>query len=117
MARGSKTGGRGKGTPNRATAAKAAEIAASGLTPLDYMLNVLRDENIEWRRRDEMAKAAAPYVHPKLATVEQRSEQEHPFLTYLENMNAKAKAEREAAKAQGEGTGSGNREHQQGDTP
>lgn len=65
-----KLGGRQKGTPNRATAAKAAEIAASGLTPLDYMLDIMRDETAEPDRRDDMAKAAAPYVHPKLAAVD-----------------------------------------------
>ena len=35
---GERRGGRRKGTPNRAIAAKAAEIAASGMTPLDYMV-------------------------------------------------------------------------------
>lgn len=69
MAKGIKTGGRQKGTPNKATAAKAAEIAASGETPLDYMLRVMRDPTVEHPRRDEMARAAAPYVHPKLASV------------------------------------------------
>src|SRR5262245_15567308 len=42
LPKGHKTGGRQKGTPNTATAAKAAAIEASGLTPLDYMLSVLR---------------------------------------------------------------------------
>lgn len=69
MATGRKTGGRQKGTPNRATAAKAAEVASSGLTPLDYMLNVMRDEDQPFPRRDDMAKSAAPYVHAKLAAV------------------------------------------------
>jgi hypothetical protein len=70
MATGRKTGGRTKGTPNRATAAKAAAIAASGLTPLDYMLTIMRDEAAPAERRIEAAKAAAPYVHPKLAAIE-----------------------------------------------
>lgn len=70
MAAGKKTGGRTKGVPNKATAAKVQEIAASGLTPLDYMLGVMRDTSIDVDRRDDMAKAAAPYVHPKLAAVE-----------------------------------------------
>ena len=70
MAIGKKTGGRKKGVPNRATAAKAAAIEASGLTPLDYMLSVLRDEKADARRRDDMAKAAAPYVHPRMAPAE-----------------------------------------------
>jgi hypothetical protein len=47
MAIGKKTGGRKKGAPNKATAAKAAAIEASGLTPLDYMLSVMRDEKVE----------------------------------------------------------------------
>lgn len=63
-----KVGGRQKGTPNKATAAKAAEIAASGLTPLDYLMSLLRDENNALPIRMEAAKNAAPYVHPKLAS-------------------------------------------------
>ena len=70
MAAGRKTGGRVKGVPNKATAAKVKEIQATGLAPLDYMLAVMRDTRAEPSRRDEMAKAAAPYVHPKLAAIE-----------------------------------------------
>jgi hypothetical protein len=65
-----KLGGRKKGTPNKATARKAAEIAASGLTPLEYLLSVMRDQSREENVRIEAAKAAAPYVHPKLANIE-----------------------------------------------
>ena len=68
--KGVRQGGRQKGTPNRATAAREAAIAASGLTPLDYMLTVLRDETMKPERRDWAANAAAPYVHPKLASVD-----------------------------------------------
>ena len=77
MAAGKKTGGRQKGTPNRATALKAEEIAATGETPLDYMLRVMRDPSIEHCRRDDMAKACAPYVHPKLAATELIGKVEH----------------------------------------
>lgn len=70
MAVGRKTGGRTKGTPNRATAKREREIAKSGLTPLEYMLKVMRNERADASRRDDMAKAAAPYVHPKLAAVQ-----------------------------------------------
>ena len=39
-------------------------VAQSGTdTPLDYMLNVMRDAEAENARRDQMARAAAPYVH------------------------------------------------------
>ena len=71
MAHGTKTGGGSrKGIPNKATAAKAEAIAASGLTPLDYLLSVVRDETIERTMRIDASKAAAPYVHPKLANIE-----------------------------------------------
>jgi hypothetical protein len=74
MARGQKTGGRVKGTPNKATAAKEAEIAASGLTPLDFMLEVLRDTDRAFDARMDAAKAAAPYVHPKRAPVDSKGD-------------------------------------------
>lgn len=61
--------GRPKGSPNKATAAKAAAIAASGLTPLDYLLDVMRN-GIDPVARLDAAKAAAPYVHPKLQPVD-----------------------------------------------
>ena len=69
MATGKKTGGRRKGTPNRRTAEMRAEIAASGEMPLAYMMRIMRDPTTEPHRRDAMAKAAAPYVHPTLAAV------------------------------------------------
>ena len=70
MARGYKTGGRKKGSFNKATAQQRDEILHSGLSPLDWMLQVLRDPSQPNERRDEMAKAAAPYVHPRLAAVD-----------------------------------------------
>jgi hypothetical protein len=71
---GERRGGRKKGTPNKATTAASiqAEIAASGEKPLDYMLRVMRDETAEPTRRDAMARASAPYVHPTLAAVAHR---------------------------------------------
>jgi hypothetical protein len=62
--------GRQKGAPNKATAERQAAIAASGEAPLDYMIRVMRDQSAPVERRDEMAKAAAPYVHPRLAAIE-----------------------------------------------
>ena len=67
---GERRGGRQKGTPNRATAAKADEIAASGMTPLDYMISVMRDESATRAERMEAAAKAAPYVHPRLSAIE-----------------------------------------------
>lgn len=62
--------GRKAGTPNKANAERQAEVAASGLTPLDYMLTMLRDENAAAADRMWAAEKAAPYVHPKLAAIE-----------------------------------------------
>ena len=45
MAKGRKTGGRTKGVPNRVTTHMREELALSGLTPLPYMLALLRDPN------------------------------------------------------------------------
>jgi len=72
MARGGERPGAGRkaGTPNKATAEQREAVKASGLTPLEYMLQVMRDDAADLARRDDMAKAAAPYVHPKLAAIE-----------------------------------------------
>ena len=70
MAKGIKTGGRKRGTPNKAPARKAAEIAESGLTPLEYLLQVLRDERKATDERLEAARSAAPYAHPRLSAVQ-----------------------------------------------
>ena len=67
MAKGRKTGGRQKGSRNKYS--REAEIAASGLTPLEYLLSIMRGDGKPLERL-EAARAAAPYVHPKLASVE-----------------------------------------------
>jgi len=41
------------------------EAAKSDMTPLDYMLMVMRNPEEPKDRRDKMAIAAAPYVHGK----------------------------------------------------
>src|SRR5271165_2752159 len=102
MAIGKKTGGRRKGTPNRASSERQAIVAESGVTPLDVIL-----ENMRWADQEaakimakllspdaptdsievlqtvktllrlrelacEWAHMAAPYVHPRLAAVAHR---------------------------------------------
>ncbi len=66
--------GRPPGAVNKATAARQAEVAASGVTPLEYMLQIMRDEAADEAKRLDAAKAAAPYVHPRLAAVEHSGE-------------------------------------------
>lgn len=62
--------GRKKGEPNKRTAALVAKVEATGITPLDYLLGIMRDDTAEPRDRQNAAVAAAPYVHAKLASVE-----------------------------------------------
>lgn len=76
---GERRGGRQKGTPNKATQARQAAIAESGVTPLQYMIDQMRAPLPSPKSKGypaavllkfEAAKAAAPYVHAKLASVE-----------------------------------------------
>lgn len=64
---GERRGGRKKGTRNKKNAALIEAIEKSGITPLEYMLKTMRNPKMDVSRRDDMAKAAAPYVHPRLA--------------------------------------------------
>jgi hypothetical protein len=76
MARGGKRDGAGRkaGTANVKTRELADAAAQEGLLPLEYMLNVLRDETAEAKDRMWAAEKAAPYVHAKLASVEHKGE-------------------------------------------
>lgn len=66
-----KGAGRKKGAATAKTREIADRIAADGdEQPLEYMIRVMRDKTAEDARRDDMAKQAAPYIHPKLAAVE-----------------------------------------------
>jgi len=53
------------------------------------MLAVMRDSSEPPERRDEMAKAAAPYVHPKLAATEVQhgSTEQNPLKLILEQID------------------------------
>lgn len=70
MAQGIKTGGRQKGSKNLKQKEVREKIVASGLTPLEYMMKILRDSKQTLEVRLEAAKSAAPYVHPKLTATE-----------------------------------------------
>ena len=70
---GERRGGRAAGTKNRSTIAHlelAEAMLASGLRPLEYMLDRLRDVTEDPKIRREMAVAAAPYMHPKMSAIE-----------------------------------------------
>lgn len=74
---GARTGaGRKPGAANKATAAARAMAEATGETPLEFMLRRMRDEDAPMDDRMDMAKAAAPFVHSKLSSVEAKVEVE-----------------------------------------
>ena len=47
---------------------------ADGQTPLDYMLEVMRDRGADKARRDRMAVALAPFLHRKLEDMGKKGE-------------------------------------------
>lgn len=72
MARGGSRPGAGRktGSATKRTREIADAALAEGLTPLEYMLKILRDESQAQDARMDAAKSAAPYIHPRLAAIE-----------------------------------------------
>jgi hypothetical protein len=46
---------------------------------LEFLLQVMRDVEADEARRIDAAKAAAPFVHPKLASVDLGNKDDKPF--------------------------------------
>ena len=82
VARSSTSGqGRRKGVKNKKTL-ELRKAVSKGLTPLQHMLRVMRSRSkkVDDARRDDMAKAAAPYVHPRLTAVEATGKDGTPLI-------------------------------------
>lgn len=82
--------GRPRGSEGKRTIA-IREIAdsaiADGQLPLEYMLEVMRTSK-DAKRRDAMAVAAAPYVHPRLsATKVSTEDDEDPFKVIMRSLD------------------------------
>lgn len=79
-----KGAGRKPGSATAKTREIADKAASEGITPLEYMLQIMRTEESESEdvrdmlaqraMRFEAAKAAAPYIHPRLAAIEHTGE-------------------------------------------
>jgi len=72
-----KTGGRQKSGVDKIK--REAILAAQGITPLDYMMMLVRNETEEKAVRLDAAKAAAPYVHARLQAVTLGGDPENPI--------------------------------------
>lgn len=73
--------GRPKGSKNKRNQEILRKAQESGKLPLEYMLEVMRDPKTDAPRRDEMAKAAAPYLHARLAAISHSGPQGGPIQT------------------------------------
>jgi hypothetical protein len=92
---GERRGGRQKGTPNKRTVAKQAladRLRSSGITPLEYMLKVMRSrsKSVADERRDDMAKAAAPFMHPRLNAIQHTGKDGEPIRVTFTGLDAGA---------------------------
>ena len=76
--------GRKKGIPNRSTQERMAALIAGGESPLEFMLRVMRDTTVDYSVRQDMAKASAPYMHPRLATTEITGDADKPVAHKVE---------------------------------
>lgn len=76
MARGGRRPGAGRkkgtkiDTARQQMLARTQAVALADLTPLEFMLKVLRDESRDDAERMQAAIQAAPYVHPRLAATQ-----------------------------------------------
>jgi hypothetical protein len=66
---GERRGGRQKGTPNKKTVLRNAALGAAAadpnVLPLDFLLALMRDQNLPLETRVTVAHEALPYVHSK----------------------------------------------------
>ena len=62
--------GRKRGSVAKVDAEVRKAALKEGISPLDYMLKIMRDSGADEHRRDDMAKAAAPYLHAKLQSLQ-----------------------------------------------
>jgi len=82
---GERRGGRQRGTPNKTTALKTAALSAASadpdLSPIDFLLGIMRDPKAPTGLRVQVARAAAPLLHgkSKIASLEDRASNANKF--------------------------------------
>lgn len=62
--------GRKAGAATKKTKEIADQAAQDGITPLEFMLRIMRDTKSEQKDRMAMAVSAAPYIHARLSSIE-----------------------------------------------
>ncbi len=69
-------------------------ITASGISPLEYLLSIVRDDGASPDRRFDAAKAAAPYCHARLAQIQATIDSTQLHVVSAEPMSAEEWAEK-----------------------
>ena len=80
--------GRPKGSVNQRSVDALAAAATAGISPVEYMLQILRDENAAAKDRAWAAEKAAPYLHPRPAPVPRTIQIGLPDTSTLEGIRA-----------------------------
>jgi hypothetical protein len=75
--------GRKKSGTNRLDTKARQQAMESGISPLDYMLSIMRNPDSTAAQKMEAAKAAAPYVHARLAHIERKEDVSVSFVARL----------------------------------
>ena len=83
MAKGFKTGGRAKGTPNRDKQVLRERLSSSypEYDPILAMVEMANDESLEPSMRLDCHKTVANYIHPKMRSIEVLQSQEPQPIT------------------------------------
>lgn len=89
--------GRKPGTPNRKTSEVLARALEQGLTPVEYMLNTMRDDSADPKERQWAAEKAAPFVHPRPAPTPRTVEIDLPDISTVEDIKEAIEAALRAA--------------------
>lgn len=74
------------GSKNKRSMILAKKASIDGISPLEFLLNILRDTSFDMEMRIDAAKSAAPYVHPRLATTILKNEEGKAFNQSLDIM-------------------------------
>ena len=95
--------GRKKGRATAMNEAARKEAVSGGITPLEYMLQVLRDPETNKMEKMDAAKAAAPYIHARLNAVDMTAkvQQDERTITDAELLAIAATSRQNTAEEEG----------------
>jgi hypothetical protein len=70
--------GRPRGSVSRQSIDAVAKAMADGISPVEYMLNIMRNDDADAKERAWAAEKVAPFVHPRPAPMERTVEIDLP---------------------------------------